>query len=86
MTIRLGRVVRGMLESVLDLQARPVAFTSKGLGLFAHEYRKPLKEMRKARDLQHKPRESPSLLTTLLNAPRGEPLDMPRSPRAKGES
>lgn len=49
MTVRLGRVMRGMLETVLDLQSRPDAFSSKEFDQFVHEYRKPLNEMRKAR-------------------------------------
>ena len=36
MTVRLGRVIRGMLETVLDLQSRPELFGSKELDLFAH--------------------------------------------------
>lgn len=47
MTLRFGRVMRGMLETVLDLQSQPDGFSSKELESFAHEYRKALKEMRR---------------------------------------
>jgi hypothetical protein len=52
MTLRFGRVMREMLETVLDLQSRPECFSSKELDLFAHEYRRALKEMRRARELR----------------------------------
>lgn len=46
MPIRLGRVMRGMLNTVIELQSQTDAFSSIEIQLLSHEYRKALREMR----------------------------------------
>lgn len=51
MPMRLGRIMREMLSTVLDLQACKGSLSSIEIELFAHSHRKALREMRRARQL-----------------------------------
>ena len=51
MSIRYGRAMKAILESILDLQSRPEVISSIYIDLFAHKYRKALREMRQVRQV-----------------------------------
>jgi hypothetical protein len=56
MTVRLGRVLREMLKSVLYAQTRPEILSSLAIDLFAHKYRKALRELRSSCQRQMPPK------------------------------